>query len=208
MARRSAKRKTCAGDIGLAPGLPLELKLKGGLGETDIDLSQLLVPALKLESGMGALRLTLPQQEQPLSADIAGGLGTMAITFPDDAAGEFKVRGGVGNVALQAPQALALRLQFMRGLGKIDLPEGKMRATEQARAAGKQIWESLNSGDAGPRIFIDYQGGVGRFSLRPSGPASRRARDALNWIDGRASWTPDRRSRWPLPAGPSGRAFS
>ncbi len=161
-----SKAKNLRWDIGLAPGLPLKLKLKGGLGEIDVDLSQLLVHALKLESGMGALRLSLPQQERPLSAEISGGVGATAIAIPDGAAGDIKIRGGVGNVALQAPQSTDLRVQVKSGLGKIELPDGYRRLPSQERAADKQIWESSDFPDAGHQIFVDFEGGVGRFSLR------------------------------------------
>ncbi len=172
------KAKNLRWDIRLAPGIPLKLNLKGSLGKTDVDLSQLLAHNLKLESGLGALRLNLPQQERPLSAEIMGGVGTTAITIPDSAAGDIKIRGAVGNIALQAPRPAALRLQCKRGLGKIKLPEGYLRAPEHERDAGKEIWESPNNPDAQRKIFVDYEGGIGRFSLRnPDSPyCGRKAR--------------------------------
>ena len=166
LAATASKAQDLRWDIALAPAVPLALKLKGGVGEAELNLSQLLVDALQLESGMGAVALTLPQQEGRLAADIKAGVGSTTITIPEGFAGELHIAGGVGEVAVLVSRQAAVRLQVKSGLGKFDLPDDFNQVTGRKSVAHKGIWESPNYPDARRQILVDYSGGIGRFSLK------------------------------------------
>ena len=97
-------------DIALAPGIPYRLRMKGGVGETDIDLSHLLVDDIRLETGIGKIAVTLPTQDAPIDAKFSGGVGKTDIVIPDGACGKLDIDGGVGEVIVTLSPDAAVRL--------------------------------------------------------------------------------------------------
>ena len=64
--------------------------MKGGIGETDIDLSNLLADAIKLESGVGKIALILPAEERRLrSQALMAGSAKRMWSFPPAAAARW-----------------------------------------------------------------------------------------------------------------------
>ncbi len=145
--------------IELAQNLPLQLRLKGGVGKTDIDLSQLQVKDLKLEAGLGAVGLRLPALGAGGNIDIQGGVGAVEARIPADWGGTLNIKSGVGEVNILLAPAAALRLQGQLGLGRIDLPESLRQV-----ASGR--WETAAFASAQRPSFINYTGGIGNFKLR------------------------------------------
>ena len=154
-------------DIALAGGLPHQLSLKGGVGETDIDLSHLQVDALRLETGVGKIALTLPLQEADFDARISGGVGKTEVTIPGGAGGTLDIDGGVGEVTVTVSPAAALRVEGNSGLGPIHLPDALVRIEGSGSSVGASgVWETAGFADAEKRIVIDFDGGVGSFRLQ------------------------------------------
>lgn len=154
-------------EIALAPELPLRLQLRSGFGQADIDLSRLNVAELALETGVGALNLQLPAGAEPIAASITGGVGTMAISLPADAAGALKIQGGVGECGISVAPGTALRLQAKTGLGQMKLPawlkaQGKRKS---GLFGGGGAWQTEAFDEAERGISIDYTGGIGSFTL-------------------------------------------
>ncbi len=142
-------------ELALARGMPLRLRLQGGLGEADLDLRDLQVETLRLRTGVGKVRLKLGGE---FDAELAGGLGKTEIQLVGGG-GRLGIKGGVGEVNLRAAAGMAIRLEARQGLGQIKLPREL-----QERAAGA-VWETDGYAEAGEPVLIAYQGGVGSFSL-------------------------------------------
>ncbi|MDE2859543.1 MAG: hypothetical protein OXN94_16980 [Chloroflexota bacterium] len=154
-------------DISLAPGAPYQLSMKGGVGETDIDLSPLLVDDIRLETGIGKIALTLPTQDAPIAAKVSGGVGKTDITIPAGACGKLDIDGGVGEVIVTLSPEAAVQLNATAGLGKVDLPESFERIKDTGHVIGVDgIWESANFKGADKKIIIDFDGGIGSFQLQ------------------------------------------
>lgn len=158
IARLISHAKSLEWDIALAQNIPHRLHLKGGLGETDINLTGLLVEAIKLDTGVGKVALTLPSQEVDFDASINGGVGKTDVTLPAGAGGRLKIDGGVGEVNILAAPTVDMRIKANSGLGQISLPETLTRAGD--------VWETPDFADASKPILIDYNGGVGSFRLK------------------------------------------
>ena len=165
--RRFSHAKSLEWHIALAQNIPCSLSLKGGLGETDIDLTQLAVDAIKLGTGVGKVALTLSSQGRRFHASISGGVGKTDVTVPAGASGDLKIDGGVGEVkVLVAPNA-AVRIKASSGLGRINLPPAFARVSGGGDFPGAGgIWESPDFADAKKQTVIDYNGGVGNFHLK------------------------------------------
>ena len=149
-------------DIALAPDLPLTLALKGGLGASEIDLSGLSAKRLRLETGVGQLMLTTPLQHTGFAADIKGGVGKADITIPAGSGAHLNVAGAVGAVSVSVAPEAAVRLRGKSGLGRFSLPDDLKRVADQGASGA---WETAQFADADHPIEIDYQGGIGSFSL-------------------------------------------
>ena len=156
-------------DIALAANVPYHLSVKGGIGETDINLSNLLADVVKLETGVGKVALTLPAQEKAFAASIDGGVGKTDVVIPAGIGGELDISGGVGEVIITVAADAAVRLKTDAGIGKVNLPDSLIRIKGEDHFVGiSGVWESATFAEAGKQIMIDYDGGVGSFSLRHS----------------------------------------
>lgn len=162
-----SKAKNLEWHIALAQSIPWDLSLKGGLGETNIDLTHLAVDAIRLDTGVGKVALILPSQDGHFHASISGGVGKTDVTVPAGISGNLKIDGGVGEVkVLVAPNA-AIRIKASSGLGQINLPAPFARISGNGGFAGADgIWETPDFADAKKHIVIDYNGGVGSFHLK------------------------------------------
>ena len=140
--------------------------MKGGIGETDIDLSNLLVNAIKLETGVGKVALTLPAQDKAFAASIDGGVGKTDVVIPAGSGGKLNISGGVGEVTISVAADAAVRLMADAGIAKVNLPKSFTRVKGEEHFVGiSGVWESANFAEAETQIIIDFDGGVGSFSL-------------------------------------------
>lgn len=161
------KNKDLHWDIALAPSIPYQLSMKGGVGETDIDLSHLLVDDIRLETGIGKIALTLPTQDAPIAAKVSGGVGKTDIVIPDGSSGKLDIDGGVGEVIVALSPEAAVQLNATAGLGKVDLPESLIQVKDTGHVIGVDgIWETANFKGADKKIIIDFDGGIGSFQLQ------------------------------------------
>ena len=154
-------------NIALAQNIPWHLRLKGGLGETNIDLTNLLVDVIKLGTGVGKVALTLPLQDKNFNASISGGVGKTDVTVPAGIGGSLKIDGGVGEVNILVSPDAAVRIKANSGLGPINIPETFARVSGSGSFIGADgIWETPDFADAKKQTLIDYNGGVGSFHLK------------------------------------------
>jgi hypothetical protein len=152
-------------DVALAQGIPLTLRLKGGIGESDIDLSRLLVESFRLETGVGQVALTTSLQESGFTAEVTGGVGKTEVAIPSGSNGRLKIAGGVGEVGVSVAPEAAVRVTGKTGLGRMSLPEGFERLAGSGKHASG-VWESPEFADAANQVVIEFEGGVGSFGLR------------------------------------------
>ena len=151
-------------DIGLAQDLPLKLELKGGVGESKIDLSQLSVDEVTLETGVGHVMLSLPLHERGFTGEIKGGVGKTEAVIAAGSSGTLKVTGGVGEFTVSVSSGTAVQVKGKTGLGRISIPEGFERLEGSGKKASG-VWQTADFADAESQIVIEYRGGVGSFNL-------------------------------------------
>jgi hypothetical protein len=85
-------------NIGLTPTIPLRLSVNTGVGEAQLDLSQLNLTNLTLKGGVGRVQLSLPNQENPYQVSITGGIGDLQLSIPTLTDVDLTIGGGVGRV--------------------------------------------------------------------------------------------------------------
>ncbi len=88
-------------DLKLSPRIPLHLKANLGVGEMDLDLSELTLEALDVELGIGQTVISLPPE------------------------GRFtaRVEGAIGQTIVVVPEALAARVRWDTGITGRQVPE-------------------------------------------------------------------------------------
>jgi hypothetical protein len=154
-------------DVGLSPNVPVDLDVNGGVGETRLDLSSLHLSHLEVGGGVGAIDLSLPN-----NGDYDGylkiGVGSFKITVPSGANANLQVKGGVGECIVNVPADAAVRVQAHMGVGEINMPARITRISgdDGDFVSKRGVWETSNFVSADRQIVIDFEGGVGEFSVR------------------------------------------
>lgn len=88
-------------DLALNAEVPLELDLDSGANQAEINLRDLRVTSLKLDSGASDTKLTLPARGR-LRADLDIGAASIDITIPDGVAARIKIDQGASDVKVEA----------------------------------------------------------------------------------------------------------
>lgn len=155
-------------NVSLTPDIPLDLRLNGGVGGSDIDLSGVQLSRLDYNSGVGDTTVILPGSGS-YSVDLNGGVGDTVVRFADGATVNASIDGGVGNLVLDVPDNAAVRVEGSGGLGNINLPSGFNRISGEDSGLDRNgVWESdaYASADDSARITILFNGGVGGLTVQ------------------------------------------
>jgi hypothetical protein len=86
--------------IGLAPDLPMTLRLEGGASTSVLELSDLLVTALVVKTGASATSITLPRNVERCDARIDAGAAQARIEVPDGVAAHISAKVGLGSITV------------------------------------------------------------------------------------------------------------
>lgn len=121
--------------VGLAPNVPLVLRIKTGVGNSRLDLRGLKVTDLSLASGVGQTVVTLPA------------LGRLTA----------RVESGVGETNIFIPRGMESRVQVSNGIGAIQISGDYQRIGDVHTSSGFET--------ASNRVELEIEGGIGRISV-------------------------------------------
>jgi hypothetical protein len=121
----------------LSGDVPLELEVKTGASGLRLDLSQLRLTDLKLETSASSSEITLPERA-----------GMTRVS----------VRGGATSVKLRVPEGVAARITSESGLADVSVNTARFPRT----AAG---YESTNFANAVNKVEIRAEVGLGSVSI-------------------------------------------
>ena len=124
--------------VGLAPDLPLALRLEGGASRSILELADLQVTSLVVKTGASDTRIVLP--------------ATVAEC-------EVRVEAGAAQVSIEVPAGVAARIRSQMGLGSTNVDEGRFPRTADG-------WASADYVNAPRRADIHIQGGIGSVRVR------------------------------------------
>jgi hypothetical protein len=154
-------------NIGLNPDVPFDLVVSGGLSDTHLDLSQLQLTGLNIDSGIGSLNLNLPAMSDLYDVTINAGMGTIDIDIVEGATLNLDISGGVGAVTIDVPDDAAVRIEANTGVGGIDVPSNYQRVSgdESDFVSEHGVWQSEDFENSDQQITIEFDGGVGSFTI-------------------------------------------
>ena len=124
-------------DLGLNPGIPINLRVDGGVGRTSLDLGTLKITSLQIDTGVGNVNVTTP------------GSGTVTM----------RLNGGVGSAIVNIPQGVAARLRVNTGLGGIRVDESRFPKFGD-------VYQSADFASATNKVDGEIDGGVGSITIR------------------------------------------
>lgn len=119
--------------VGLAPDVPIALRLEGGASRSMLELGGLNVPTLVVKTGASDTRIALPASVDHCDA---------------------RIDAGAAQVRVTVPAGVAARIKAQMGLGSTSVDEARF-----PRAPGG--WASPDYDTAQRRAEITIQGGVG-----------------------------------------------
>jgi hypothetical protein len=124
--------------FGLNSEIPLALALETGASEARLDLSNLQVTDLRLQTGASSVHVTLPAQ--------AGHTRT-------------RIEAGAASVSIQVPRDVAARVRFQGGLASINVDQNRF-----PRAGS--VYQSRDYDTAQNKVDIEVEAGVGSLDVR------------------------------------------
>lgn len=87
-------------DVRLTQDLPLQLVFHTGAGESDINLADLNVKSLRLETGASSTRVILPARAQYTRVDAKAGMAAVNMTVPQGVAAMIQAKTGLAGVTI------------------------------------------------------------------------------------------------------------
>lgn len=155
-------------DVGITKRIPVTMEIKGGVGESELDLGDLQLEGLVVDVGVGDLSLSLPASEVEYAVRLDGGVGETNIDIARGANVTLTIDGSVGDVRINLPSNAEVRVDASVGVGNIRLPSGFERVSgSDGNIVGESgVWETSGYGNADVRITIKYDGGVGDLTIR------------------------------------------
>ncbi len=125
--------------VDLSTRVPLRLDVDTGVGQSRLDLRNLRVEDLQLNSGVGEVEVTLPAEVER---------------------GTVYINAGVGAVRVNIPQGVAAEISVNTGLGRVSVD------TRRFQEVGEDLYRSGDYGEARYRLRIEINGGIGSIEIR------------------------------------------
>jgi len=126
-------------DLGLNPGVPLWLEISLGVGQSEIDLTDLMV------SDLG----------------VSMGIGQTIVILPDGGRFQARIDGAIGETVVVIPAGLAARIRVDTALGSSHVPDDYRRRGDVYVSPG---YESADN-----RVDLEVSQAIGNISIRHSG---------------------------------------
>ncbi len=143
-------------ELKLTEEIPLILDLSLGVGESDLDLSDIQISEFNLGMGVGQTTLSLPNGQY--QAQIDGGVGQTIVHLPNEGEIELNVDGGVGEIRIYIPEDMPAKIYVDRGIAGLDVP---IRYNED-----EDVYTSPNFSERDDHIVIYISQGIGNIAIR------------------------------------------
>ncbi len=124
-------------DLGLTAEVPLDLRFEGGASRTALDLIDLKVRSLQIQTGASETRVRLPR---------AGGVTSV------------RAESGAASLTFEIPAGVGARIRNRMALGSTQIDEARFPRIGD-------IYQSLDYATAENRVDMDIQSGVGSLKV-------------------------------------------
>lgn len=150
--------------IGLNPDVETDLDLNLGSGNPTLDLEDLSLTDLVVNSGSGGADMTLPGGDYDMTFD--SGSGSVEIVFPDSGRHAFRVQSGSGSVTMIIPAEMEVRLVVEdAGSGGLHLRRDDLTRIERGQDEDEGVWETAGYEDSRDRVELRLDTGSGSVTI-------------------------------------------
>jgi hypothetical protein len=134
-------------EVQLASDVPVSFTMNSGAGEFDVDLSEVKVTEVRVNTGASTLRLVLPNPTGDVAVRISAGASSVIVTVPDGVDARVSTSGGL----------LSLRSDNVR--------VGEGGGTGGCIACGSAV-QTSGYGDAKDRVTVTMTAGASSITVR------------------------------------------
>lgn len=124
-------------ELSLTDSVPIDLTVQVGVGETTLDLEDLMLRSL----------------------DIEGGLGSTTIILPDEGSYEVTIEAGVGELIVKMPDGLEARVECSSDLSHVTV------TNDALEKVGDNQWETSNYAGTTEHIRVKIEAGLGSIII-------------------------------------------
>ncbi len=86
--------------LGLTPDVPLKLDLRTGAGEALLDLTDLKVEELRIQTGASSASVRLPARAGLTRVNVSGGMTSLRLQVPEGVAARIRASAGLGSISV------------------------------------------------------------------------------------------------------------
>ncbi|MDQ3855857.1 MAG: DUF5668 domain-containing protein [Chloroflexota bacterium] len=126
--------------LGLTPRIPLSLTVDSGSGSANLNLGELNLREVTLDTGSGALNATLPASQERYAVRLSSGSGSVNVTIEEGADAAVQADTGSGSVNLTLGPNANVDATVSSGSGSVfvDVPDGAaVRVEVQSSGSGR-----------------------------------------------------------------------
>jgi hypothetical protein len=87
-------------DIGVARSVPVKLHLQGGASENELDLTDLIITDLHIETGASSTKVRMPAAAGFTRAKVESGAASVNIYIPQGVAARIQTSGGLSSISV------------------------------------------------------------------------------------------------------------
>jgi hypothetical protein len=111
-------------NVGLAAGIPADIKINGGSGSINANLVGMKLQTLSADLGSGSSVFTFPQSDQEITANLNSGSGSVEISLPEKTDITLRLQSASGSLNITLPTGSAVQVEVMdSGSGGLSLPD-------------------------------------------------------------------------------------
>jgi hypothetical protein len=167
--------------VEISPYIPVALDINHGSGQAMLDLSELSLNDLQVESGSSPLTIWLPEGTYPANLEVGSGSltiemdpfadldlsavvgsGRIVLNLAKGISGTIDLESGSGGISINVPQGVGVRVTGSTGSGSVSVPRGYINLRPYDEVG---IWESPDFNTLDSQVFITFDLGSGNLRI-------------------------------------------
>jgi hypothetical protein len=167
--------------VEISPYIPVSLDINHGSGQAMLDVFDLSLNNLQVESGSSPLTIWLPEgtysgnlevgsgsltiEMEPfadLDLSAVVGSGRIVLNLAKGVSGTVDLEGGSGGISINVPEGVGIRITGSTGSGSVSVPRGYINLRPYDEVG---IWESPDFNMLDSQVFITFDLGSGNLRI-------------------------------------------